>query len=64
MRHRQLPSDPPLDWRAELVRQDRTVLWLARRSGIHYQAMYRIHRGEQAATADQLAAIVQVLGRP
>jgi hypothetical protein len=49
------------DWRTELREQDRTLLWLARRSEVHYQTVYRIARGEQTPTVVQLRAFSDVL---
>jgi hypothetical protein len=51
------------DWMAELRAQERNLMWLARRSGIHYQEVYRISRGKRP-TIERLEAIARALGRP
>lgn len=52
------------DWRAELVRQERDVMWLARKTGAHYRAAYHWANGERATPPGWLLAAWNVLGRP
>lgn len=51
------------DWVAELEAQDRTRLWLARKSDTPYQTVYRRARGEQKAPIDWLRSVARILGR-
>ena len=53
----------PWSWQDELAAQERDVMWLARKTGIHYRALYRIYHGEKAGTVAQLATIAKALGR-
>lgn len=60
------PTDGELrawDWHAELMRQERTVPWLARQTKAHYRAIYRYADGTLVAPLDWLRAAAQVLGR-
>ena len=50
------------DWRAELARQERSVIWLARRTGRHQQTVYRYAWGLRTAPAEWLAQAAIVLG--
>lgn len=50
------------DWRDELGRQDRDVMWLSRRSGVHYRTAYRLFHDEQQPTDAQLRAFARALG--
>jgi hypothetical protein len=50
------------DWREELARQERDIMWLSRKTGIHYRLAYRIFHGERPATPAQLEAIWSALG--
>jgi hypothetical protein len=49
------------DWKAELAAQDRTVIWLARRTDRNYQQVYRFARGDQQPDLDWLKAAALVL---
>lgn len=56
------PESIQPDWRAELARQERDIMWLARHTGIHYRSAYRIFHQERQASPAQLAAIARALG--
>jgi hypothetical protein len=48
------------DWQAELRAQERSLAWLARHTGIHYQALYRMTLGGRPSP-EYLEAIARVL---
>lgn len=50
------------DWPAELRRQDRTVIWLARRTGTAYRTAYRYRAGDQPPTIEFLRSAAAILG--
>lgn len=50
------------DWREELARQERNVIWLSRHSGIHQRVLYRLVNGERRPTRGHLIAIYRALG--
>lgn len=65
MDHTQRVPEAPStwSWQDELARQERDVMWLARKTGIHYRALYRIYHGQQGGSRPQLEAIAQALGK-
>lgn len=62
----EVPQSPsPLltwDWRAELAAQDRPLTWLAKRSGVPYQTIWRVSQQLQQPTDAQLRAFARALG--
>ena len=59
-----LPDEARLrawDWHAELMRQERTVPWLARQTGGHYRTIYRYADGTQKAPIAWLREVARVL---
>lgn len=50
------------DWKAELDRQDRTVIWLARQTGRNYQQVYRFAKGDQVPDLAWLKDAALILG--
>jgi hypothetical protein len=48
------------DWFAELKRQDRPLTWLARKTGTHYQTVYRYGAGAHTP-AEWLAKVAEIL---
>lgn len=49
------------DWVAELERQERSIPWLARRTGRHQNTVYRYSWGRLRAPAEWLAEARRVL---
>ena len=63
----QTAEDQPLDleawdWMAELARQERDRMWLARRTHTHYRKVYRYASGELTPPASWLMVVASVLG--
>jgi hypothetical protein len=56
-----LPADQAWDWRAELRRQDRSLLWLARQTSAHRNTVYRYAWGKRAPSGDWLARAAAAL---
>ena len=52
------------DWMAELARQERDRMWLARKTRVNYRAVYRYAAGEVAPPLSWLMAAASVLGVP
>ena len=50
------------DWLAELKGQERSVLWLSRRTGAHYKAVYRYAWGHAQPPIAWLLAAAAALG--
>jgi len=57
----QIPVDE-WDWMAELARQERDRMWLARKMGVNYRRVYHYAAGTNKAPLDWLAAAARVLG--
>lgn len=51
------------DWHAELERQERDIMWLARKMGVGHRSIYRYRDGLRTPTIEWLRAAWQVLGR-
>jgi DNA-binding phage protein len=63
----QLTQDQPIDleawdWMAELGRQERDRMWLARKTKVNYRAVYRYAAGESEPPLSWLMAAASVLG--
>lgn len=61
-----LPTEAELrewDWQAELKRQERSALWLARQTNTHYKAVDRYKWGYQQPPLAWLQKVARVLGR-
>lgn len=60
-----LPTEDQLrawDWLAEVKAQERTVLWLSRKTATHYKAAYRYAWGEVRPPIEFLRAAAAALG--
>lgn len=66
MPERVQPVDDELrawDWRAELERQERSMVWLARHTGRSYSAVTKFAWGKLTPSVEWLRRAAQVLGK-
>jgi predicted transcriptional regulator len=57
-------STAPIDWRAALRDQGRTIRWLAQATGRTPRTVYAYSQGTRTPTADWLARVEHALGVP